>query len=307
MVKACLQPEPAKRLTALELLALPFFDDIYEHLEGTELQQDYDAVYAAATEDKAPSAHSLWTASSTCTERRIRGGGATLRADAAAKGFLGAEVEDLEIDSAAGGGLCAGRLGRSKSTAGVMLSSAPEIMVPATSLSGGSPLEPEGDRADTFAGDAPATSAISQLGIRALTRASASGLRRATTLGAEDMHMVFSTLDRQGRAVMQPLLTAAEASAAAEAATAAASIKRSAAVGGRGGIGRRAHFPGEGSEAEPQHLSITRRTRASETSGMDLSRSTRHSFGVRPVSIFFLNAFPNYALPMLSPSSKALS
>ena len=305
MVKACLQPEPAKRLTALELLALPFFDDIYEHLEGTELQQDYDAVYVAATEDKAPSAHSLWTASSACTERRIRGGGATLRA--AAKGFLVAEVEDLEIDSAAGGGLCAGRLGRSKSTAGVMLSSASEIMVPATSLSGGSPLEPEGDRADTFAGDAPVTNVTSQLGVRALTRTSASGLRRATTLGAEGMHMVFSTLDRQGRAVLQPLLTAAEASAAAEAATAAASTKRSAAVGGRGGIGRRAHFPGEGSEAEPQHLSIARRTRASETSGMDLSRSSRHSFGGRPVSSFVRIAFPNYALPMCSPSSRALS
>ena len=75
MVKACLQPEPAKRLTALEILALPFFDDIYEHLEGTELQQDYDAAYAAAAETKAPSARSLRTASSTYVGKRSKCGG----------------------------------------------------------------------------------------------------------------------------------------------------------------------------------------------------------------------------------------
>ena len=75
MVKACLQPEPAKRLTALEILTLPFFDDIYEHLEGTELQQDYDAAYAAAAETKAPSARSLRTASSTYVGKRSKCGG----------------------------------------------------------------------------------------------------------------------------------------------------------------------------------------------------------------------------------------
>ena len=155
VLKACLQPEPAKRLTALEVLELPYFDDVYEHLEGTELQRDYDAAYAAAAKAKAPSAHSLRTASSACSGRRIKEGSSatTLRA------------------SRAGGRI----------------------------------------------------------------------LRRATTLGApeaEGLCSVFSTLESQRRPVMQPLPSAAEATAAA----AEAAAKQIATAGGRGRFGCRVRF-----------------------------------------------------------------
>lgn len=275
VVKACLQPEPAKRLTALEILALPYFDDIYDHLEGTELQQDYDGAYAAAAEAKAPSARSLWTASSACTKRRVKGGGAVLRADAVAKGLIGAE--DLPTDAAAGAGLCIDRLARSRSTAGIMLT-APDILIPACALA----ANPESDRAD--AATAGAATTLAPLSSTAShsdpTRTSAGMLRRATTMGApraEDMHTVFSALDPQGRAVMHPLPTPAEAEAAA-------AVQLVAAAGGRGRIGCRVHFSGEGSESHRQHHDIARRMRASEDCGVDLLLSSRNSHGGQLVS-----------------------
>jgi len=71
VLTSCLNPEPAKRLTALEVLALPYFDDIHDLLKGTSLQDDYDAAYAsAASDDKQSIAHSLWTACSSCTRLR---------------------------------------------------------------------------------------------------------------------------------------------------------------------------------------------------------------------------------------------
>ena len=299
VVKACLQPEPAKRLTALEVLALPYFDDIYEHLEGTEMQHDYDAAYAAAAEAKSPSARSLWTASSACTERRVMGGGAALRANAVAKGFLGAEAEDSPTDSAAGGGLCVSRLGRSRSGV-VMLSSAPDITVAVSALASSPfesqaaiPPESEADCAGTAASATTAPLSVSALRSDS-TRAGGGGgtLRRATTMGAplaEDMHSVFSsTLDAQGRAVMQPLPTAAEA---AESAAAAAATKQSAAAAGvRARIGCRVHFSGEGSNE-----ALRLRMRASEESCMDLSQSPRNSLGgghLVSKQLGVLSAFP---------------
>ena len=103
MLKACLQPEPAKRLTALEILALPYFDEMYTLLEGTELQHEYDAAYAAASDAKAPSALSLWTVSSACIRKRV---GSCIPHDAA-KGF----------NHVGPAGSSKGGLGRSQSTA----------------------------------------------------------------------------------------------------------------------------------------------------------------------------------------------
>ena len=250
VLKACLQPEPAKRLTALEVLELPYFDDVYEHLEGTELQRDYDAAYAAAAKAKAPSAHSLRTASSACIGRRIKEGSSAtkLRASAVAKGFLGDEVEVLTAEpavSAVGGGLCISRLGRSRSTAAIMFS-APDIIVPAVALVA-SPFEseaaiPTGPEADTAASITATntTTTAAPLSGSALrsdpTKAGGRILRRATTLGApeaEGLCSVFSTLESQRRPVMQPLPSAAEAAAAA---------KQIATAGGRGRFGCRVRF-----------------------------------------------------------------
>lgn len=70
---SCLHPEPTKRLTALEVLALPYFDDIHELLGGTPLQDSYDAAYVKAVEEgKSSTAHSLWTGCSSCTPRRLK-------------------------------------------------------------------------------------------------------------------------------------------------------------------------------------------------------------------------------------------
>ena len=83
VLKACLNPEPVKRLSAIEVLALPYFDNIYELLKDTELQDDYDAAYVAAASANSMTAPSLWTSCSTCTERRS-GVAATAKATAAA-------------------------------------------------------------------------------------------------------------------------------------------------------------------------------------------------------------------------------
>ena len=71
VLESCLQPEPAKRLTALEVLALPYFDDILEILDGMGLQDEYDQAYAKAADAHLPSAHSLWTACRACTAKRL--------------------------------------------------------------------------------------------------------------------------------------------------------------------------------------------------------------------------------------------
>ena len=71
VLESCLQPEPAKRLTALEVLALPYFDDILEILDDMGLQDEYDQAYAQAADAHLPSAHSLWTACRACTAKRL--------------------------------------------------------------------------------------------------------------------------------------------------------------------------------------------------------------------------------------------
>ena len=70
VLKACLNPEPVKRLSAIEVLALPYFDDIHTLLQDTDLQEKYDLAYLAAAEANAPSTPSLWTACSQCTGKR---------------------------------------------------------------------------------------------------------------------------------------------------------------------------------------------------------------------------------------------
>ena len=289
VLKACLQPEPAKRLTALEVLELPYFDDVYEHLEGTELQRDYDAAYAAAAKAKAPSAHSLRTASSACIGRRIKEGSSatTLRASAVAKGFLEVLTAEPAV-SAVGGGLCISRLGRSRSTAAIMFS-APDIIVPAVALVA-SPFEseaaiPTGPEADTAASitatNTTTTAApLSGSALRSdLTKAGGRILRRATTLGApeaEGLCSVFSTLESQRRPVMQPLPSAAEATAAA--AEAAAAANQIATAGGRGRFGCRVRFSDEGPESF--HLGRRASEPMPEDDCVDLSQSPGNSPGI---------------------------
>ena len=70
VLKACLHPEPVKRLSAIEILSLPYFDDVHTLLQGTELQEQYDAAYTQAAEANAPSTPNLWTACSQCTAKR---------------------------------------------------------------------------------------------------------------------------------------------------------------------------------------------------------------------------------------------
>jgi len=101
VLKACLNPEPVKRwasgypdqgplprhfsrhiypnahellkyrLSAVEVMALPYFDDIYELLGGTDLQRQYDTAYAEAMRASSPSGPSLWTGTSMSTSKRI--------------------------------------------------------------------------------------------------------------------------------------------------------------------------------------------------------------------------------------------
>mmetsp|Transcript_15053 Transcript_15053/g.44356 ORF Transcript_15053/g.44356 Transcript_15053/m.44356 type:complete len:378 (-) Transcript_15053:3324-4457(-) len=47
-VRACLDANPDTRLCALEVLCLPYFDNVHEELRGTALQDAYDAAYARA-------------------------------------------------------------------------------------------------------------------------------------------------------------------------------------------------------------------------------------------------------------------
>ncbi|GAX74307.1 hypothetical protein CEUSTIGMA_g1756.t1 [Chlamydomonas eustigma] len=72
VLRACLQPEPVKRPTALQIMALPYFDDIHQLLGGTQLQQEYDLAYAAALKSQSTApAQCLWITTSACTLQRL--------------------------------------------------------------------------------------------------------------------------------------------------------------------------------------------------------------------------------------------
>lgn len=64
MLEACLHPDPANRRSALDVLALPYFDDIWELTEGTALQSAYDEALAAAVNTGSPLLPHLHAASS---------------------------------------------------------------------------------------------------------------------------------------------------------------------------------------------------------------------------------------------------
>ncbi|GAX74306.1 hypothetical protein CEUSTIGMA_g1755.t1 [Chlamydomonas eustigma] len=93
VLKACLDPEPAKRKTALELLAMPYFDDVHDLVHSTLLQREYDLAYADAASQGAPSALSLRTATSMYTAKRAAGHNPSLRLSLASGEF---QLEDEE-------------------------------------------------------------------------------------------------------------------------------------------------------------------------------------------------------------------
>jgi hypothetical protein len=50
LLHACLNPHPQLRASAVQLLSLPYFDEVYDSLRGTTLQQAYDDAHAACVQ-----------------------------------------------------------------------------------------------------------------------------------------------------------------------------------------------------------------------------------------------------------------
>ena len=177
VLKACMQPEPAKRLTALEVLALPYFDDILEILEGMDLQDEYDRAYALAAESQSQTAHSLWTSCRACTVRRLdRDSSPFLSGSAMVEG---SECSDVDIVSPR---QHSSRLfGRSSSMA-MLMQSAPETVQKTLQGCGEAPTGPVGTNSEAS-------------GIASHT------LRRSTTLGdkqSSEMQAAFSSGAKSG-------------------------------------------------------------------------------------------------------------
>ncbi|KAG1671136.1 hypothetical protein FOA52_005388 [Chlamydomonas sp. UWO 241] len=70
VLNACLHPDPAQRLSALEVAALPYFDDVYDYVSGTPLQAACDEAYANAANNGSPLVDCLYQRASDAIRAR---------------------------------------------------------------------------------------------------------------------------------------------------------------------------------------------------------------------------------------------
>ncbi len=88
VLRACVNPDPSKRLSASDILKLPYFHEVQDLISGTPLQRAYDEAYAVAAAGllssseegfcgggggggvAAASAASLFESSSACLQKR---------------------------------------------------------------------------------------------------------------------------------------------------------------------------------------------------------------------------------------------
>jgi hypothetical protein len=182
VLKACLDPEPARRKTAMELLAMPYFDDIHDLVHDTVLQREYDIAYADAASQGAPSALSLWTATSTYTAKRVAGHNPSLRPSMASGEFQLEDVEAALLGKSQGPQMQGQRHRRNNSTS--------HAVPTAPALGGAFATAPSTQHAEInkhLKPDAP------QMEVAANGRP-LSSLRRSKTIGHEDRALAVHAL-----------------------------------------------------------------------------------------------------------------
>jgi len=81
VLHACLCLEPARRLSALEVASLPYFDDVYDYVAGTSLQAECDEAYEAAVNNNTVLAQALYPRTSEVIH--ARSAAAAMRREAA--------------------------------------------------------------------------------------------------------------------------------------------------------------------------------------------------------------------------------